>query len=605
MYSSYWSNTLSTRLSRRRALKGMGTLSAGALAATLLSCGSNGDDNNGSSGLVSKPVDTTKQAVKGGTMQSFQAAEGLHFDPSNGTSLVIAHTVHAYSRLFRYKVGTVFEPPDGSVEGDAASSWEISPDGLTLTMKLRPNMKFDQRAPTNGRVATVEDMKYSFDRFSRIHPNRANILNSLAPDSPVLSFTTPDSSTMVMKLAFPMGAILRQFAYAFLLYLTPVESEDKFDLKQEMRGTGPWLMNKFTPSVGWEYQRNPNWFNASERPYLDGINYALLSEAATRVAQFQAKRLWTYPPTGDQVLPIKREAPGAVLTALSPLAGNGNGVTMAFSKLPNTPFKDQRLRQAVSMLFDRDAWIDAFFNVTQLQAEGLPMETGWHSHVPCSWPTVWLDPKAGKVGEGSKYFQHNPDEAAKLLRAAGKFGMETEFSWPTSSGGLSTEEGQKQRDVFVQMLQAGGHYKVKLNGGHYGNWYQPEYLRKRAQVEGMYYVPGGGGPDMDLALWGRWAPGSGDDFIYDWANVPGLEDIMKRHRRELDDKKRVAINHEFQKEMAKQMPVVLFPGQATAFNFHWPWLGNGALYQAWQITSHPAEATIHNWYDKSKDTRSS
>jgi ABC-type transport system substrate-binding protein len=506
MAKGYWSRTLAHRLSRRRALAGAATLGAGAMAASLIACGGDneGGQDDAGSGIVNKPVDTTRQAVKGGTMQYFQTAEALHMDPTNGTNLVFAHTVHAYSRLLRYKVGTVFDLPTGEVEADGASSWEISGDGLTVTMKIRPNLKFDQRPPTNSRPVNSADVKYSYDRFTRLHPDRGELLNSVDPNSPVETMTTPDSSTVVFKLAFPLGAILAQLADSWLISIVPVEAEDKYDLKQEMRGTGPWMLMKYTPSVGWEYQRNPNWWGAAERPFLDGINYTLMPEAASRLAQFKAKRLWFYTPSGDQVALVKRESPDILLTSNSPLAGQRGATALALSKLESSPFQqDVRLRQAISMLIDRDGWLEAIYNVSGLEREGLPMETGWHSHIPCSWPTVWLDPKQNKVGEGSKYFHFNQNEAAALLRAAGKFGMETEFSWPSSGGGLSSETGLKQAEIFVAMLQEGGHFKLKRQDGHYGNWYQPNYLRKRAQVDGIYYVPGGGGADIDLALWGR------------------------------------------------------------------------------------------------------
>ena len=65
-----------------------------------------------------------------------------------------------------------------------------------------------------------------------------------------------------------------------------------------MRGSGAWMMTKYEPSVGWEYRRNPNWFRASERPFLDGVDYVVLpdltSSGPQTLAQFTAKRKrWT------------------------------------------------------------------------------------------------------------------------------------------------------------------------------------------------------------------------------------------------------------------------------------------------------------------------
>jgi ABC-type transport system substrate-binding protein len=601
MSSSYWTNTLTRRFNRRRALAAGGTAAAALATATLLGCG--GGDGDGSSGtLVAEPVDTTKQAVKGGTMQSRQAVDAPHFDPTTGGVQTWAHTQLAYNRLVRYKLGSKAEPPDGSVEGDLAASWEFSPDGQQVTMKLRPNLKLDSRAPTSGRLVTSDDVRFTVQRFSTLSPDRGNYFTSIAPDAPIDSFQYPDANTVVVKMAFPLGSMMKRFAGNF--YIVPTEADGKFDMRQEMRGAGPWTLTEYQRSQGWQYKRNPNWHGAPDRPFLDGIDYALISEPATALAQFKAKRLWWLTPTAETVTLLKRENPDSVLHASSPLrSGISGGYMLALSKLENSPInRDVRIRHAISMLLDRDLWIDTFYNVSKLEAEGLPMETGWNSHVSCS-SAEWLDPKAGKLGDVSKYFKHDPDEATKLLKAAGRFPMETEYSYATSN--VNRPESPKWMEVMAGMLQDGGHFKLKINTGDYIAWYQPTYLRGRAQWEGIAWTPGGGGgTDIDAALWGFWAPNARNDGIYDWNRVPGLQDLMMRIRRETDDKRRTAVVHDFQREMAKQMPCMLFPGLATTFDFFWPWMGNHGVYRTFSGDGVAPDTMVNIWYDKSRDTRS-
>ena len=77
------------------------------MAATLIACGGGGGESGGgSTGLVSKPVDTTKQAVKGGVMQGWYGSEGINFDAPSGTSNVNFHSGHTYSTMIKNKVGT-------------------------------------------------------------------------------------------------------------------------------------------------------------------------------------------------------------------------------------------------------------------------------------------------------------------------------------------------------------------------------------------------------------------------------------------------------------------------------------------------------------------
>ena len=71
------------------------------------------------------------------------------------------------------------------------------------------------------------------------------------------------------------------------------------------------------------------------------------------------------------------------------------------------------------MLIDRDPWIDAFYNVSNFEAEGLPVDARWDSHYMAGEPPFWIDPKGDGLGEGAAYFKYNPEEAIKMIEAAG------------------------------------------------------------------------------------------------------------------------------------------------------------------------------------------
>jgi ABC-type transport system substrate-binding protein len=379
MDDNYWHRTLQTRITRRRAMAATGATAAA--AALLAACGG-GDDGGESgsgtkdtSGLLYTPVETTKQAVKGGIMQSAFAVEPTTYDPlANSTQFTFNHAAHAYQRFVSLKPGNINEPASGDPEADAAQSWEYSPDGLQLTFKLRQN-KLDPRPPTNGRVLNTDDVKWSWERFLSLHPGRLVFSNAASPEAPIVSTTYPDASTVVFKLAYPMGALLKMFGTVFYYFLLPADADSKFDAKQEMRGSAAWMMTKYERSVGWEYRRNPNWFKAADRPFLDGINYALLPDYQSlgpqSLAQFKAKRLWTLTPSADLALELKKDQPEVLMYSVSPFRGQGSQNYIGLSKLPDSPFeKDLRVRQALSMLIDRDAYIDVVGNVSGFRKQG-------------------------------------------------------------------------------------------------------------------------------------------------------------------------------------------------------------------------------------------
>src|SRR5581483_10394022 len=158
--ADYWRNLVQARINRRRMLAVTG--GAAATAALLAACGSSdsgsGGGGNGSSGSdkggqVVKPVDTTSSAKAGGVLKHYSTGDTLHFDAlaSNSAAVVGNASIYAYARLLKFKSGKTPAEPDGSVVGEMAESYEIAPDKLSVTLKLRQGVKWDPRPPTSGR----------------------------------------------------------------------------------------------------------------------------------------------------------------------------------------------------------------------------------------------------------------------------------------------------------------------------------------------------------------------------------------------------------------------------------------------------------------------
>jgi ABC-type transport system substrate-binding protein len=381
---SYWNSYLSKRINRRRAL----TVTAAGIggSALLAACGSDSDGGEkDSSSLLTKPVDTTSKAVPGGiwvkTTSTTQDAVG--WDPLvGGRVAAITDSGYVYSRLLKYKTGTPAEPPPGLVEGDAATSWEVSPDGLQVTFKLRQNMKLDARPPTNSRALNAQDIKWSWDRFAALSSARGDMNNSVNPEAPVRSMTAPDSQTIVLNLAFPYAPIIKMGGFHFYFSIMPVEADGKFDARSEARCSGPWILENWFPSKSVEYRRNPNYY-VKDRPFLDGISNVVLSDYSAGLAQFEQGNMWTFEVASEEILSVKRRRPElSLLRDAVYLPGHGNSIT--FGSFPQGPFglfRDQRMRHAVSMLVDRDALIEFQLAPSFFEKEGIPVKTDYHSHI--------------------------------------------------------------------------------------------------------------------------------------------------------------------------------------------------------------------------------
>jgi ABC-type transport system substrate-binding protein len=321
------------------------------------------------------------------------------------------------------------------VTGDAMESWETTPDGLQFTFKLRRNHKFDPRPPTNNRAMTTADVKYSVERFESGSAFRGEVLQKFSPTGMIDSISFPDDYTVTMKLAFPYGNFQEALAFYPYFVIMPMETE-RFNPRSEMRGSGPFRLMEFRPDQKLVYARNPDWY-VKDRPFLDGFEQLIIPEYATALAQFETGTLWTMNPSSqnvaqEDILPVKQRHTELLLTTNLANIKSPQFQYFHFSMKADNAFRDVRLRQAVSMLIDRGAIVDTFYNLPAFRSAGLPAEGMWHSHDYAGQPN-WIDPqrKASELGEGAKNFQFNVAESRKLISAAGKDGYAFPFEYQT------------------------------------------------------------------------------------------------------------------------------------------------------------------------------
>ena len=226
MAPHYWTHTLHQRVSRRRALAVSAGLSLG--AAIVAACGGGKTESHSSSdksGLLTPPTDETDKAIRGGTFVTAGASTVGTLDAHlNNSTAVFREMFDIYSSALKSGKAIGKMPSPNAITGDAFESWEISPDGLQISLKLRQNHKFDARPPTNGRVMTIEDVKWSWDRSAASSAVMAEVLNAKGDAGPLLSLNTPDSRTAVIKLAFPYGGITELLAFWYF-FIMPRENE--------------------------------------------------------------------------------------------------------------------------------------------------------------------------------------------------------------------------------------------------------------------------------------------------------------------------------------------------------------------------------------------
>jgi len=95
------------------------------------------------------------QGGEGGTLRLAYLADMAQADPDvfydiEGNTVILS----VYEGLLRYK------PDSTEVIPSLAESWEVSPDGLTYTFKIRPGIRFH-----DGSSLTAADVRATYDKI--------------------------------------------------------------------------------------------------------------------------------------------------------------------------------------------------------------------------------------------------------------------------------------------------------------------------------------------------------------------------------------------------------------------------------------------------------
>jgi peptide/nickel transport system substrate-binding protein len=607
MHQSYWSRVLDQRLQRRRALA---VTSGTALGAALLAaCGggdSSGGGNGDSSSLVTKPVDTSKEAKRGGVMRDRVAADTSTLDPIGPVAPLNPPARHAYSTLVRQKAGFQ-EPATSELSPDVAESWEYSPDRLTITLKLRQGVKFHNKPPVNGRTLDADDVVASWNRWKANAPLRALASNEASPQAPVLSVTATDSRTISIKLKEPLVYALELFAsfgsFTGNIVMVPKEADNGLDLRRDMVGTGPYFLSNYQPSIGFTLKRHEEYWDQSAN-FIEQIEQPIVPEYAAVISQLKAGNIH-YLQAGlrsEDVLTLKRDDPRFNIYAIDLETAN---TVMTFGQLPDgrSPFLDERVRQAFSMSWDRDAWIDAFFNVSTFEAEGIPVGARWNSALPNDYTGWWLDPQGNDFGPNAKYYQYSIDEAKKLMSAAGLAnGVDVKSNRIT---GVQVADLARFAEALEGMAQEAG-FRFSIVAEDYATEYIPKIRDGNGQYEGVGFhtvtgtTPWRLNPVSALAAeyWskaGTTFKGFSTSGKNDKSGDPAIDSMIEKARLEPDVEKRKTLVNDLQKALGKSLYGLINPGSATRWAVAWPAVQNYYVYHG------PAAWTHYGvWLDQTK-----
>jgi peptide/nickel transport system substrate-binding protein len=610
--ASYWSRILNGRARRRRVLAATGGSAAAALL--LAACGGGDGAGGDSEGVVTETEDTSKEAKRGGTLKDRTNSDISTMDVQQPIAPLNYPAKHVYSTLVRLKTPYLKAEPTLEMSPDFAESWETSPDGLTITMKLRQNAKWHNKPPVNGRVADASDVVASWNKYAASAPLRGLAANSANPQAPVLSLEATDARTVSIKLKEPLVYALELFAsfgsFTGNVIVIPKETDAGFDIRRDMIGTGPYMLSEYQPSIRFVLKRNPDYWDQNAN-FIEQIEYPIIIEYAQFLSQLKAGNIHHTSDQlrGEDLLVLKRDDPRLLIYALDLQTASS---VMTFGWLPagnaeKSPFADERVRQAWSMSLDRAAWVDAMFNVPELETGGIPVQSRWNSALPADFgeDAGWLDPEGKDFGVNAKYYARNIEEAKKLLAAAGfANGLDVKSNRITT--GIIADLARHSEAVEGMAGDAG--FRVRVNDIDYATQYIPQVRDAQGQYEGVGFhtvtgtTPWRMSPVSALAAeyWskaGATFKGFSTSGRNDLSGDPAVDSLVEKARLEKDAKTRKTLVEDIQRHLAKSVYGLINPGTANKFSVAWPALRN---FQVYRHIGQSAWKDYSVWIDETK-----
>jgi ABC-type transport system substrate-binding protein len=532
-------------MTRRRAIGAAG--SAGCLA-LLSACGS----RSGTGTTPQSGNSGAQSPVTGGTFNWYEIGNPTLNPHTNARYWTMRASGAVMSRLLRYK-----GDPDPKisasrdVESDLAASME-SPDGITWTVKLRPDAKFQNVAPVSGRPVDSQDVKDTFVA-ALTNPKNANRESLGMIDQAAIE--TPAKDTVVFHLKYAYAPFRKIIASPTYSWIFPREAfSGGYDPEKQLIGSGPFLFDSFTPDVSIIYKKNPNWFER-QLPYVDGARYAIVPDVSQQSAQFSSGNLDLLTQIEDNDLDsLKRNQPQATLITAPPAVPG-----WVFGQLgdSSSAWADVRVRRAVSMAIDRDA-------LTKIVA---PKGGETQLVVGTSFGRWALKP-SDLPADIAQYYKFDPANAKKLLAAAGR--QDLEFRFIYTNNGYGARFNTTAETINGMLASAG--FRTKLVTIDY----QREYVGGgkgirygSAPNDAMVYGLTSGFDEPDEILFNYFHSKSAlrNTSISD----PSLDAMIDKERTTLDEGQRQKAVLDIQRYLADK--AYLVAGLPTPYNYSMvqPW----------------------------------
>lgn len=410
-----------------------------------------------------------------------------------------------------------------------AQSWEVSDDGLKVTLNLVPNAVFH-----DGQPITSEDIAFSVDVIKANHPFKSMF-------APVESVDTPDEHTAILNLSQPHPALILAMSGQLMAIIpkhiygdVPIDEVKTHPRNNENPvGSGPFKLVEYKSGEHVILERFDDFF-IEGRPYLDKVVMRIITDPSARAIAYE---------NGEILLGAFEQQPRIInrlkkvdsLTVTPDGYGAIGPLDWLAMNTQRGPLKDVRVRQAIAHAVDKN-----FVHKALMQGTAADSRTGIHPDSPfynADVPDYPLD----------------LEKAAALLDEAGfpvgdngsRMELTIDFGWP----------GVKAQVEYVKAALK----KVDID------------VTVRASADFPTWAKRMGEMDFDMSWdtvfnWGDPVIGVHRTYVSSnigkgvWSNTQGysnarVDELLDMAAKEGDTEKRKALYDEFQAIIAAEVPV--------------------------------------------------
>jgi peptide/nickel transport system substrate-binding protein len=463
---------------------------------------------------------TADEPKRGGTLVAALISNVRNLNPAVQSGTVTGQPgTQLFAAPLRYDEG--WEP-----QPYLAESWEVSEDGLKVTLNLVKNAKFH-----DGHPITSSDVAFSVKVIQENHPFKAMF-------APVTSVDTPDDHTAVLNLSEPHPALLLVMSSQLMAIIPEHVYGDGENPKTHPRnnadvvGSGPFKLVEFKNGEHVVLERFDDFF-IEGRPYLDKLVYRIMPDPAARAIALENGEIQLMA-FENHVRNINRMKENDGLSVSSEGYGAVGPLDWLAMNTTKGPLADIRVRQAIAYSVDKNFILNALMLGTASDAR-----TGIHPDSPFYEANV--NPYDIDLDKANALL----DEAGYPMKGDSRFSLTIDYGWPTV----------KPQVEYVKAALK----KVGID------------VTVRASADFPTWAKRMGTMDFDMSWdtvfnWGDPVIGVHRTYLTSniakgvWSNTQGysnakVDEILAKAAAETDPEKRKALYSEFQKIVNDEVPL--------------------------------------------------